>query len=98
MRSEKLALTFMFVAIILFFFSLTLFPVAVSTYCAKRGVAAIILVIQLLLGAWSLLRKKASSNIRTLALATAFFTLFGIGLNISFIAYATHLCRTMEAA
>src|SRR5690349_20328745 len=95
MTSEKVALTTMFVCIVLFFFSLALFPIAVSTYCSKRHVAAILIGIQVALGAWSWLRKKVSSNDRTLSLGSALFALFGIALNFAFIIYATRLCRGM---
>jgi hypothetical protein len=96
MTSEKVALTTMFVCIVLFFFSLALFPIAVSTYCSKRHVAAILIGIQVALGAWSSLRNKVSSNDRTLSLGAALFALFGIGLNFGFIIYATRLCRGLS--
>jgi len=96
MTSEKVALSAMFVCIVLFFFSLALFPVAVSTYCSKRHVAAILIGIQVALGAWSSLRKKVSSNDRTLSMGSALFALFGIALNLAFIIYATRLCRGMN--
>lgn len=93
MSSEKVALTTMFVCIVLFFFSLALFPVAITTYCSKRHVAAILIGIQTALGIWSFAKKKVSSNERTLSFASTFFALFGIGLNFAFIIYATHLCH-----
>jgi FtsH-binding integral membrane protein len=96
MSSEKVALTTLFVCVVLFFFSLALFPVAVSTYCSKRHVAAILIGIQVALGAWAFAKKKASSNERTLSFASAFFALFGIALNFAFIIYATHLCHGTE--
>ena len=97
MNSEKLALTVLFVCVILFFFSLALFPLAVSTYCSKRHVAAILIGIQVALGIWGASRKKISSNDRTISFATVFFVCFGIALNIAFIVYATNLCRNMNA-
>jgi uncharacterized membrane protein YhfC len=83
----------MFVCIVLFFFSMALFPIAVTTYCSKRHVAAILIGIQVALGAWASLRRKVSSNDRTLSLGSALFALFGIALNFAFIVYATRLCR-----
>jgi FtsH-binding integral membrane protein len=97
MGSEKVALTMLFVCVVLFFFSLALFPIAVSTYCSKRHVAAILTVLQTALGIWSFARKRASSNDRTLSFATIIFALFGIALNFAFIIYATHLCHNTNA-
>ena len=82
---------------VLFFFSLALFPVAVSTYCSKRHVAAILISLQIASGTWSSTRKKVSSNDRTLSFATIIFVVFGIALNFAFIIYATHLCHSMDA-
>jgi len=96
MSSEKVALTTLFVCVVLFFFSLALFPIAVSTYCSKRHVAAILIGIQVALGAWAGFRKKISSNDRTLSFATVFFVLFGAALNLAFIVYATNLCQKMK--
>jgi hypothetical protein len=96
MSPEKVALTMLFVCIVLFFFSLALFPIAVSTYCSKRHVAAILIGIQVALGVWAILRKKISSNDRTISFATLLFAGFGIALNFAFVIYATHLCRGMK--
>jgi hypothetical protein len=96
MSSEKVALTILFVCVVLFFFSLALFPIAVSTYCSKRHVAAILIGIQVALGLWSFARKKISANDRTVSFATIFFTLFGVALNLAFVVYATNLCHKMN--
>jgi FtsH-binding integral membrane protein len=96
MSPEKVALTMLFVSVVLFFFSLALFPIAVSTYCSKRHVAAILIGIQVALGVWAILRKKISSNDRTISFATVFFVLFGVALNLAFIVYATNLCHKIK--
>jgi len=96
MSSEKVALTILFVCVVLFFFSLALFPIAVSTYCSKRHVAAILIGIQIAICIWSFVRKKISANDRTLSLATVLFVLFGVALNVSFIVYASNLCHKMN--
>jgi hypothetical protein len=45
---------------------------------------------------WAILRKKISSNDRTISFATLLFAGFGIALNFAFVIYATHLCREMK--
>ena len=92
-----MALTMLFVCVVFFFLSLALFPVAVTTYCSKRHVAAILIGVQTAFGIWSSTRKKVSSNDRTLSFATIVFALFGVALNFAFIIYATHLCHTTNA-
>jgi hypothetical protein len=96
MSPEKVALTMLFVCVVLFFFSLALFPIAVSTYCSKRHVAAIFIGIQAALGVWAAARKKISHNDRVLSFATVVFVIFGVALNLGFLVYATSLCREMN--
>jgi hypothetical protein len=93
--SEKFALTALFVCLLLAFFSLALFPLSVHSYCENRRVAAVLGTLELLLGAWCVLHKKASPTDRAISLSAAIFALLGIASSVGFIWWSTRLCDHM---
>lgn len=92
-RSEKSASLFVLLCLALSFFSLTLFPASIHTYCENRKVAALLGIVEAIVGAWCLLRKKVSPTDRTLSLIAVIFAGFGLFLSIGFVWYFTHLCH-----
>jgi len=90
MRSQGTTLLFLAVAVVLFFFSLTLMP-AVELYCRFRRPALVLLVLEIVLLA---LRARGSrrSTDRALIIATFVFALLGILFNSALLLMARGRC------
>jgi hypothetical protein len=76
--SQGKTLLLLAIAVVLFFFSLTLIP-AVELYCRFVRPAVVLLILQIL-GLVVRLRISTASN-RALVIATFVFTILGIGFN-----------------
>ncbi len=78
-NSQGTTLLFLAIALILFFFSLSLLP-AVELYCRFRKPALVLLILELALTAlWSRWRTRSASA--ALSVATFVFALLGIVFN-----------------
>lgn len=89
-NSQGITLSFLAVAVILFFFSLALLP-AVEFYCRFQRPALLLLILQILVVAFRLGISRATSD-RALAIATFVFTALGLAFNIFLLVTAPGRC------
>jgi|GEM_PF-2870780 len=77
--SQGTTLLFLAVALVLFFFSLSLIP-AVELYCRFRKPALVLLILEVaLVVLWSRWRTRSASS--ALTVATFVFAIFGVAFN-----------------
>ncbi len=89
-NSQGTTLLFLAVALVLFFFSLSLLP-AVELYCRFRKPALVLLVLELALVAlWSRWRTRSASS--ALTVATFVFAMLGIAFNGYLLIKVTGRC------
>jgi len=90
MRNSGTTLLFLALALVLFFFSLSLLPAA-ELYCQFRRPATGLLLLELFLLASQFQFRARSSN-RALTIATFVFAVLGIGFNIILLIAARAKC------
>ena len=89
-NSQGITLLFLVLAVILFFFSLTLLP-AVEFYCRFQRPALLLLILQILVVAFRLGISRAIAD-RALIIATFVFTVLGLTFNIFLLVTAHGRC------
>jgi len=89
-NSQGTTLLFLAVAVVLFFFSLTLLP-AVEFYCRFQRPALILLILQFVMLVLRLYISPAAAD-RALVIATFVFTALGLTFNVVLLAKAHGRC------
>jgi len=89
-NSQGTTLLFLAVAVILFFFSLSLLP-AVEFYCRFQRPALLLLILQILVGTLRMRISRAVAD-RALVIATVVFTTLGLVFNIVLLVKAIGRC------
>jgi hypothetical protein len=89
-NSQASTLTFLALAVVLFFFSLTLLP-AVELYCRFRRPAIVLLILELLLLVFRF-RLPRDQSTSALTVATIVFAVFGIVFNGVLLVVAQGKC------
>jgi FtsH-binding integral membrane protein len=89
-NSQGTTLLFLAIALVLFFFSLSLLP-AVELYCRFIRPAIVLLVLEFLLLVF-LSRVRHESSSRVLIIATFVFAILGIGFNAVLLIAAKGKC------
>ncbi|PYY23588.1 MAG: hypothetical protein DMG62_07945 [Acidobacteria bacterium] len=89
-NSQGTTLLFLAVAVILFFFSLSLLP-AVEFYCRFQPPAMVLLILQIALLAIRTRVPRALAD-RALWIATFVFTVLGVIFNVALLAMAHSKC------
>jgi hypothetical protein len=90
MRSQGSTMLVLAVAVVLFFFSLTLMP-AVELYCQFRRPATVLLALQMVVIVLRS-RPRGLNPERALLIATYVFALLGIGFNAALLLLARNKC------
>jgi hypothetical protein len=88
--SQGTTLLFLALAVVLFFFSLTLLP-AVELYCRFQRPALVLLIVQILLLAIRA-RVRSTSDDRALWVATFVFVMLGVIFNVVLLATVRGKC------
>jgi hypothetical protein len=82
-------------SLLIFLLSLVLLVASVHSYCENRSVAALFGALAAMVSLF-LFRNRASSSAKKIASGVAqTLCVIAVAVNVTFIVYATHLCRHM---